>query len=621
MARKKGINNNQKDTSNDFDRHIFPIEKFKIDDNVLDMAELVISFFRQFPHIFVEVYLSIKLYPFQIVALHQMMHKNNVICIECRNLGKTFLTALYIVTRCILYPKTKVIISAPEKQQSAETITKIKEIMMSSPQLRSEISVISDAIDSCRVIFHNGSTVRTATMSNGSRSHRANLLVCDEAVWMEQQIVDDVLTNFLGDPRAPEYLKNPEYFGKPEYEYLKEPDTEIYLSSAGHESGWLYRRFVDYSMKMLNGNKDFFVCDIPYQTAVKQGLRKKDFYVKQMNKDGFDESRGKAEYEGIFMRENELAYFKFDALDNCREIEPCVYDKSLQEYLFKNCKVKKDKKEDGVIRICGGDLSSVNNNKNNDASCFGVLQLLPRKRKVRQFDENGNGKDKYISYYKRELIFVKSINNMLMKDQMNELKRMYEDFDCDYMVLDSRNAGSVAIQQLGEPSQDENGRSYPAYMSIANDDFAEMCAYKSVAKRVLYCISATDKSNDDDNRSLHNQITRIEGRMRLLVNPHKAKDYHRTFMNFDSIPQDIRTKMIAPYLETEEMITEMISLEKVDNKNNYIKLKEPSRHRKDRYSMLLYLNHVADIYEDKLRRFDEIEEDEEGLDDLGLMEC
>ena len=32
---------------------------------------------------------------------------------------------------------------------------------------------------------------------------------------------------------------------------------------------------------MVNGDEDYFVCDLPYQTAVSCGLRSLDFYKKQ----------------------------------------------------------------------------------------------------------------------------------------------------------------------------------------------------------------------------------------------------------------------------------------------------------------------------------------------------
>lgn len=596
MARTKSA---MGDGSSDFDQFVYPIEKFRIDTETLEKAEIVLSYFRQFPYAFAEQYLGLKLYEFQKILLYNMMHKYNVIGLACRNLGKTWITAVYIVTRCILYAKTKVIIVAPERSQSAETITKIKELMIGSPQLREEISYISDSVNTPKVTFWNGSTVRTVTMSEMSRSKRANLVVIDEYVWTDKDIIDNVITNFLGDPRSPEYLKDEKYFGKPEYEYLKEKDTEIYLSSAGFKGSWAYQRFEDYFKKMVKGEEDYFVCDIPYQTAVSQGMRSLNFYKKQMKKDGFDIAKGNAEYRGFWIPDGQNGFYRYEALNNCRSIRKAIYPKELSDFIdSKNKKFIDKKRPEGCIRICGGDISIVGS-KINDASAYGVLQLTPKYKKVKTI-EDGNEKIVTIPYYDRELIYLETHEGMLAKDQANRLKKLFYEYDCQYMVIDAMSAGAVIVQMLGEPSVDnETFTDYEPFMCCNKDEYAEMCNYPN-AKKVLYCINASAQSNHDMNQSL--QVCIGQGKLKLLTDENMAKDYLRVLKGYDEFPNDIKSKLLNPYINQSMMIREMVALERKATENGLIKLREPSGQRKDRYSCILYLNGIADDLESKLKQ-------------------
>jgi len=69
------------------------------------------GYYRKFPHLFVEDYLGLKLKEFQKLILYDMFNNNYYMFLASRGLGKTFLTAIYVVTMCILYPETKVVVA------------------------------------------------------------------------------------------------------------------------------------------------------------------------------------------------------------------------------------------------------------------------------------------------------------------------------------------------------------------------------------------------------------------------------------------------------------------------------------------------------------------------------
>lgn len=144
-------------------------------------------------------------------------------------LGKSFLIAVYCCARAILYPHSKIIVSAGSKAQAKLLISqKIeKELMQMSPNLRKEIKEIKCNGQDAKVIFKNGSTIEAVVSGDGSRGYRAHVLIIDEFRLVDKDVVDRILRPFLASSRIPPYATNPKYKDIP-----REKNKEIYLSSA-----------------------------------------------------------------------------------------------------------------------------------------------------------------------------------------------------------------------------------------------------------------------------------------------------------------------------------------------------------------------------------------------------
>ena len=70
-----------------------------------------------------------------------MFHYNFIMYLAARGQGKTLLIALFCVIRCILYPGTKIVVTAGTLKQANEVLLKIQdEFMPKSVFLCSEIS-------------------------------------------------------------------------------------------------------------------------------------------------------------------------------------------------------------------------------------------------------------------------------------------------------------------------------------------------------------------------------------------------------------------------------------------------------------------------------------------------
>ena len=77
-----------------------------------------------------------------------MMCSNFFMYLAARGQGKTFLTALFCVVRCILFPKTKICVASATRSQANEVLLKITDDFMKnygwgSENLRREITYAS----------------------------------------------------------------------------------------------------------------------------------------------------------------------------------------------------------------------------------------------------------------------------------------------------------------------------------------------------------------------------------------------------------------------------------------------------------------------------------------------
>ena len=92
---------------------------------LLRIANLA-AFYRANPHRYVKDFLHINLKLFQKILIYLMNVSDYFMFIAARGLGKTFLTAVYCVVRCVLYPGTKICIAAGNRSQSINILEYIR---------------------------------------------------------------------------------------------------------------------------------------------------------------------------------------------------------------------------------------------------------------------------------------------------------------------------------------------------------------------------------------------------------------------------------------------------------------------------------------------------------------
>lgn len=531
-------------------------------DTMMETVAWRAGYYRENPQIFCEEVLDIHLKTFQKIVLYEMMHNDNSMFISSRGLGKTYLVALFSVVKSILYPGSKIVITSATTKQAKEVILKITtDLMLKSSMLRSEISKYSISINDTYMEFKNGSWMRVYVASENARGARANLLIVDESRLIPQRIIDQVFVPMLAASRQPGYLR------KNEYSHLQEMNQQIYLSSAYYQSSELYDKAKSYFANALNDKLKYFVCDLPYELAIKEGLLMRQSIENEMSEVTFSDITFAMEREGIFWGSGVDSLFQFKDLNSRRILKDSLHD--LDYYRSTNTPVPK--KQPGEVRILSLDIALLSSKKHdNDASCFIITSAMP------------TADHSYIS----NEVYILTKEDMTTDELGLLAMRMFYQYECDYMAIDANGVGQSVLDFLMTNRFDpEYGVTYGALNVCNNSVLADRCKIKN-APKVIYAFKANAQLNNDWCLNLRAGI--MNGNINLLTHDNDIDDYlSDSVKGYNKLSDVQKAKLRLPYLQTTLLIDELINLDH-DETNGLIRVHEKSGMRKDRYSSLLY---------------------------------
>lgn len=524
------------------------------------------GFYRANPHRFVVDYLNIKLKLFQKILLYAMMHNNFFMYIAARGQGKTWLTALFCVVRCILFPKTKICIASATRPQANEVLLKITDDFMKnygfgSENLRREITYAAVGANKAVIEFANGSWIRVVTAADSGRGSRANILLVDEFRMVDLDTINTVLRRFLTAPRQPNYLNNPKYA------HLLERNKEFYMSSAWYKNHWSFEKAKAYTVNMLDDTKKYFICGLPYQVSVKEGLLSREQIEDEMSETDFDEVKWSMEMDCLFFGDTEGAFFSFDDIGCRRTLQTAVYPPSF----INNKTYKIPELATNERRIMSVDVALMASNKHrNDASAIIINSAIPT---------NNNN---YVS----NIIYLENHEGLNTDELALVIRRLFRLYKCTDLVVDTNGSGlgvfDALIRDMVDP---ETGELYGALSCCNDKDMAARCKVAN-APEVIWSIKA--------NASFNNEICILlrsgfkQGKINLLVSEFEAeeilKDKVKGYAKMQPFEQ-LQYKM--PYIQTTLLIYELTKLEH-EIKGTHIKIIEKTGMRKDRYSSLAY---------------------------------
>lgn len=256
-------------------------------EKIMDGLGVWTSFYRANPHRFLMEYYGMNwLKRFQQVLIVMMFRLNYFMTIASRGMGKSQVVAAFLCAYCTLYPGTKVCIAAGQRGQSINVLNKIiEDFMPNSNNLRNEILSWSVAPQTGIITWKNSSVIKVVTANDSARSARANIIIMDEFRMIDKGVVDKVLRKFKAGLRTPGFYDREAYKDNPDYP--KEPNKEIYLSSAYYKYHWSWAKFKTFFKSMMKGER-YMVVGFPYQLPVAEGYYPEEQVREEMQEDDFD---------------------------------------------------------------------------------------------------------------------------------------------------------------------------------------------------------------------------------------------------------------------------------------------------------------------------------------------
>ena len=551
---------------------------------IMEGAAYWAAYYRSNPARFVRDYLHVNLKLFQKILLTLMMTSTVFVFIATRGIGKTYLSAIYSVTRCILYPGTKVCIASGTRGQASAVLEKvILELKPNSNELRMEIDDRETQMNGTNAIitFKNGSYMKVVTSGESARGNRANVLLLDEFRLIPKDTADTILRKFLTQKRMPRFEELSKH--ERQIEYDKEKNITMYLSSAWWQDSWSYLKCRDTCKFMLDDSKKQFVCGFPYQLSIYEGLLDRELVEDEMAETDFSEVKFLMEYCAEFYGSTDGAFFDFDSISKNRKLKYPMYPDKLSSHLNSNS-IRIPTKQNGEIRIISADIALMSSKKNhNDATAIFVNQLMPTKA----------------GRYTSNIVYCDSAEGLHTEDQALMIRKLYDEYQCDYIVLDTNGIGLGCFDALARDMSDpETGEIYPALSCCNDKTMAERCS-SPTAEKVIWSIKANAQLNSDCAVLLREGFR--SGKIRLLMTEFDAEDSLSDLKGYNSLSQAEKVKYQLPYIHTTLLIDELVKLQH-DELNGKVRIYEKAGMRKDRYSSLAYNFYVATQLESQMSR-------------------
>jgi hypothetical protein len=284
-----------------------------------------------------ELFLGVKLFPFQAMAIKGMMVSDYSMFVFSRGMSKTFSTAVYVLMECLLNPNANIGVIAGSFRQSKQIFQKMEDIV-SKP----EASLIKE----CGFRIQKGTDQWTMTLgkaraialplANGERlrGFRFNRIVLDEFLTIPEKIFNEVIIPFLGvveNPIEREELYNLEsrVIDKGE---MKEQDRYVWpnnkliiLSSPSFKFEYMYKLYKKYEDLIfgqdIEDNEDEDSKDDAYRLIMQLSYdcapkRLYDQNLLKQAKATMSEMQFKREFGAQFIDESD-GYFRLSKMAAC----------------------------------------------------------------------------------------------------------------------------------------------------------------------------------------------------------------------------------------------------------------------------------------------------------------
>lgn len=505
--------------------------------------------------------------------------------IASRGLGKTYMCAIFCSFRAVMYPGTKICIASGTRGQAINVLEKImQEIKPRSPEFALEINEKETQMNGTKAIiqFKNGSYIKVVTSGESARGNRAHILIIDEFRLVHKDVIDTILRKFLASEREPLYSELTKEEKKEQKK--KERNKTMFFSSAYFQDHWSYRKCTDTCRFMLDDRRHDFICGFPWQLAVEEDLLRLDDVEEQMAESDFTEIKWAMEMDAVFWGAGDGSFFDYGSVSKNRQIKYPLLPPEYSKKLGNDKRVTIQPKVTGEMRILSVDIALMSSKKNNnDATAIFINQMMPSK----------SGR------HMNNIVYCDTMEGVHTEDLALRIRKLFDDYQCDYIVLDCAGVGigvfDLLVRDVVDP---ESGEIYPALSCCNDTTMADRCTVPG-AEKVIWSIKGSSALNSDCAVLLREGFR--SGRIRLLVTEYDADETLGEIGAFNKLSEHEKWQLKMPFVHTTLLIDELVKLCHEESAGR-VRVFEKAGMRKDRYSSLSYNYYVATQLEAKLSR-------------------
>lgn len=267
----------------------------------LDAAS--ISWYRQNPCIAAKDLLGIELLDYQKYMLQGAWNASHVCWVLSRNGGKSFLAAVLLLLKAMLYENQSIYIVSGTGQQSKQTFEKIEQLTLRTGKTAASFKSLKDIAEKetvksptnrtgfthspegYEVHFYNGSAIYTLNSNpDNNRSRRATLVFFDEASYCSDELI--VICEAFAT-QSTDFITSTDNDYDPALEPPQCPTQLVYASSQGAVDALFYKHYKQFAKEMMKGNRDYFVCDFDCNVAINTYLNGRK-YIPLLTQDKVD---------------------------------------------------------------------------------------------------------------------------------------------------------------------------------------------------------------------------------------------------------------------------------------------------------------------------------------------
>ncbi len=472
-----------------------------------------------------------------------MLRYRKVFLTATRGTSKSFLQNLAFVLKCIMYPRTKLFCCAVGKEQAAKiTADCLNDIFEFYPALRAEVKTFIENKDYTKLIFYNGSKYDVVQMRDSTRGGRrfggAIEEICDKK--FDGDMLNAVVIPLMANDR-------PAMCGKVDPEEIHK--CEIYLTTAGTQQQFGYRKMMEVYKDMLEG-KSAFCLGNSYELPCMYGQLDIDFIEELKESPTYSIMDFMREYESIWTGSSSDSLVSDEKLNKCRTVGIAEWE---------HC-------GDDRVEYCLAYDVSRNEGDENALSCLVVIKMTPR--------ENGD--------YVKEVVNLFSMEGQHSLLQAKFLKQKVKEFKARILVIDNNGLGVSVTDNLVLDLNDGN----PPY-SVVNDN--EYDKYK-LPESIPMVFALKSQNKETRNSDMINHFMQVFNKMDigLLKSPHEGLKEIEKKVKHKIKDSDEIANIQIPYLLTHNLCEEILNLT-YKQAGNETKIERVSRSiPKDKFSALMY---------------------------------